>query len=89
MTFQDFAHEHLFNNGMFENDVQKVIEAAKEDDVLKDTMAGRWHDNMDDYPISMQSVFVVSLNNVVTKYIDENMPKAWFRPIFAGKVTTS
>lgn len=83
-TFEKFAHDYLFNNGMFEVDVQKVIEIAKQDVVLKDTMLDRWQDDIDGYPPFMKSIFLVSLNSVATKYIDEHQPNAWYREIFAG-----
>ena len=84
MTFEKLAYDHLFNNGMFENDAKKVIELAKKDEVLGDAMKGRWSDDTEGYPPFMKNVFIVSLNSVAVKYIDENMPKAWFRPVFAG-----
>lgn len=85
MTFEQFAHDHLFNNGMFQQDVEKVIELAKQDDLLKDTMNNRWGDNLDDYPMPLQNVFLVSLNRIAVKYIDANIPQAWFRRLFTGE----
>lgn len=84
MTFEKLAHDHLFNNGMFETDAQKVIELAKQDEVLKDTMSGRWQDDLEGYPPFMKNIFLVSINSVATKYIDEHQPKAWYRAVFAG-----
>jgi len=83
MTFEKFAQDYLFNNGMFEDDAKKVIELAKEDEVLGDTMKGRWEDDTEGYPPFMKSVFIVSLNSVAVKYIDANIPQAWFRQVFA------
>ena len=84
MTFEQFAYGYLYNNGMFPDDAKKVVEAAKNDEILKDTMQGGWDDDMAGYPPFMENIFIVSLNSVAVKYIDENMPKAWFRQIFAG-----
>ena len=84
MTFEKLAHDHLFNNGMFESDVNKVIELSKKDEVLSDAMEGRWNDEVEGYPPFMVSIFLTSLNSVAVKYIDENIPKAWFRPVFEG-----
>jgi len=74
MTFEKFAYDYLFNNGMFEDDAKKVIELAKKDEVLGDTMNN-----------SIASIFLISLNYIAVKYIDETIPKAWFRSIFAGE----
>ena len=84
MTFEKLAYDHLFNNGMFENDVVEVIELAKKDEALGDIMQGRWGDDLEGYPPFMKNVFLVSLNSVAIKFIDEKMPKALFRPVFAG-----
>jgi hypothetical protein len=84
MTFEQLAHDHLFNNGMFEDNVSAVIELAKKDEVL-DSMSGRWTDKTDDYPPFMEKIFILSLDHVALKYIDENIPQAWFRPVFEHK----
>ena len=84
MTFETFVKDYLYNNGMFEEDAKKVIELAKVDEVLADTMKNRWDDDIEGYPPFLKSVLIVSINAVAVKYIDANIPQAWFRPIFAG-----
>lgn len=84
MTFEKFAHDYLYNNGLFGNEVDQVIELAKADDVLKDTMANRWQDNMEGYPPEFKSVFILSLKRVALQWIDANKPHAWYRPVFAS-----
>lgn len=84
MTFEKLAYDYLFNNCMFENDAKKVIELAKKDEVLGDTMQNRWSDDTEGYPQPMLNAFIVALDYVAVKYIDDNIPMAWFRPMFAG-----
>lgn len=83
MTFENFVRDYLYNNGMFEKDVEKVIDLAKQDEVLVDTMQGRWQDDMEGYPPFTQSLLVMTVNAVAVRYIDANQPKAWYRAVFA------
>lgn len=84
MTLENFVRGYLFQNGMFESDVQKVMELAKQDEVLKDTISERWNDSLEGYPPLFKNLLIVSINAIAVKYIDENCPLAWYRPMFAG-----
>ena len=40
-------------------------------------------DNADGYPTTMMAVLIVGINTEAVRWIDENLPKAWYRPMFA------
>lgn len=46
-------------------------------------MAGRWNDNISDYPPIMTKAIWISAKRIALQWIDTNKPQAWFRPIFA------
>jgi hypothetical protein len=86
MTFENFTRNYLFERGMIDPQIQFVIEMAKtdSDNIFDGTMVGRWNDNMGDYPEVTTLMFPLLINVFALKYIDDNCPKAWFRPCFAS-----
>ena len=83
MTFEQYAKKYLFENGMFEEQAAQVVEMAKKDEA-NESMKNRWGDDVEGYPPDMLSILRVSLNDTAVRWIDENQPKAWYRPMFAN-----
>ena len=83
MAFEQYAKKYLFENGMFEEQAAQVVEMAKKDEA-NESMKNRWGDDVEGYPPVMLSILRVSLNDIAVRWIDENQPKAWYRPMFAN-----
>ena len=45
-------------------------------------MEGRWNDRASDYPPIMLNVLMVGVNAAALRWIDDNMPRHWARPLF-------
>jgi hypothetical protein len=64
------------------SDTDKVLALVKNDEVLKDTMGTRWDDDVEGYPDMVLVVLWVSVKEIALKYIVENKPLAFYRPLF-------
>jgi hypothetical protein len=82
MTFYEFFEDKLYNCGMFKDQCKEVLKLAMEDNVLNDTMDNRWNDKISDYPEFLLAIIWLSIKDAALKYIEENCPEAWFKPIF-------
>ena len=81
MTIEDKIMEMLVEHGMWDNQAVAVMEMMKADEV-NESMAHRWNDNVEDYPLSMLAILWMKAKGTALKYIDANCPEAWFRPMF-------
>ncbi len=82
MTFNELVLNYLEKNCMAKSQAQSVIKMMKESKASED-MERRWNDNVEDYPVVMQKVIIMTLRRTAVDWIDENLPQAWFRPLFA------
>jgi hypothetical protein len=81
-TLLDELKDYLHNKGMFENQVEDVVKLVIEDESMKE-MKGRWNDTQEDYGSApMIKIIILSARPIALKYIDDNCPQAWFRPMF-------
>lgn len=81
-TIREYLSTYLFNNGMFENQCEEVLQLAEKHDIFKGTMDNRWNDKIDDYPPMAMTTLKISLNRVALEYIEDKCPEAWFKPLF-------
>jgi len=81
MTIKEKIKELLVNNGMFENQAEDVITLVVSDKT-NEAMIGRWDDDVLDYPAIMLQILWSSTRRIAIKWIDDNLPSAWFRPMF-------
>lgn len=88
MTLKQYLNNYLYNNGMFEDMAEQVVERVISDPA-NESMLGRWDDHTEGYPPEFLVVLRMSANLHAVKWIDENLPKAWFRSVFAGELTDS
>lgn len=84
MTFTQWMHDRLSKSGMFDNQVDAVIDLVKTAPENK-AMTQRWNDSIQDYPAPMINVLWVSVKRQALKYIDAECPQAWFRPLFTNE----
>lgn len=83
MTFEEKIKETLVSNGMFDHMADDVMGRIKADEALK-SMEMRWDDDVDEYPLQIFQIVLISAKVHALEYIDETIPKAWFRPKFAS-----
>lgn len=81
MTIEEKIREMLIERGLFENQAQAVIDMAKTD-IQNKAMLERWSDDVDGYPQSMLNILWLFIEISTLKWIDENLPLAWFRSLF-------
>ncbi|MCP4394888.1 MAG: hypothetical protein GY804_11580 [Alphaproteobacteria bacterium] len=81
MTFEKWAKDYLEKRGMFDTQAHEVVETVK---VAKENeaMLKRWKDDIAGYPDAMLNVMVLTLRRHALEWIDENLPKAWYRDMF-------
>lgn len=80
MTWEELVKDHLTKNGMFPEHVNEVFEMMKEDEIKE--LRDRWKDDISGYPPTMKNVVIFITNRTALKWIDTNLPKAWFRSMF-------
>lgn len=83
MTFSELVTSYLEKNGMFPNQSNAVLAKVQASEAGQ-TMKGRWNDDVSGYPDIMQGLVLLSANDCAVEYIDAEIPKAWFRPMFVN-----
>lgn len=81
MIFTDKLKELLMENGLSSDDADKVMKLVVNDPVNK-AMEGRWHEDVSGYPPAIINLMWMSTKPIALKWIDDNCPLAWFRPMF-------
>jgi len=81
MTIAERMKTMLVDNGLFDSDAVKVMEQAKESEVLS-CMNGRWDEDITGYQSSLLSVVWISVKSIALSHIDETCPGAWYRSMF-------
>ena len=81
-TFFDAMSARLSENGLFDDHVKAIMALAVEDESLSD-MKHRWLDDVDGYPGMLTHVTYRIIEPIAYKWICENIPQAWFRPVFS------
>jgi len=86
MNFEDKMKDLLIQNGMFGSQADEVIAEAKVANCCE-SMMGRWGDDVSGYPEMMVNVLWLSVKTVALKWLEENAPEAWFKPMFMDDQT--
>ena len=71
----------LEENGMWGKSVDAVMSKAKE--AIPD-MKNRWGDDINDYFNPLVAFIWGITKNIALEWIDENLPEAWYRPMFVN-----
>lgn len=66
---------------MFENQAKECVQKAMSSNLMQ-SISDKWNREIDDYSIVIKLRLSMNLNSIALKYIDENIPKAWFRDLF-------
>lgn len=81
MTIWEKFKGMLIERGMTSVHAAKVM-ALVEADVANKAMLGRWNDNTEGYTKELFLVLWFSVKQHAREWIDENLPLAWYRPLF-------
>lgn len=79
MTIEQKMQKRLEKNGMFESQAEKVMLLAK-NHVLFADLDLHWKD--EEYPDMLLASVWISIREVALEWIDQNIPKAWYRDMF-------
>ena len=83
MTTQQKFESMLIERGMFESQATKVMEIAKP--MFVEAMPNykfTWDRPAEEYPDAVYTVGFLIVKRAAIQWIDEYLPRAWFRPIF-------
>ena len=73
----------LVENGMFPEQAKKVMDVAIPEINASNEYQITWDRPEQEYPeVFYSSVWVIQLKVIALKWIDENIPRAWYRPMF-------
>jgi hypothetical protein len=80
-TVEGYFIEQLCQNGMFPEQAVGVMELARERFETQ-SLGIKWKSSYKDYPEVILPVLWVGIQTAALEWIDKNIPKAWFRPMF-------
>lgn len=86
MTVHDKFKSMLVKRGMNDGHAEQVMLRyfLKEVSMLPTGYNLTWQDHSDAYPTPIYTALASLLFECALKYIDANIPQAWFRPMFVG-----
>ena len=83
MTTREKFESMLVKNGMFESQAKKVMDIAIPE--LKQ-MSPDYDITFDrpseEYPSVIYNIIFIAIKPIALKWIEENAPQAWFKPMF-------
>lgn len=73
----------LVSNGMFESQAREVMVVAEPElEALVDNYKINLEDSVSSYPQAIYNVLYGVIKPVALRWIDGNIPMAWYRPMF-------
>ncbi len=85
MTVYEYLFDVCKRRGMSESEAMTVLERLVSDPVTK-AMRDRWGESIDSYSEPLRALLVHQLCDCVMRWIAEENPKAFYRPLFDGSV---
>ncbi len=82
MNIFDTLKKNLEDNGVLGTQADAIMAIAYNDESFSN-LNGRWSDDADGYPPGFINILFGILRPIAYKWICENAPHAWFRPIFS------
>jgi hypothetical protein len=89
-TIEQKIKQKLVDGGISPDEADEVMNRVKTDVTNKQMkqMEGRWKDDIESYPSQLLGGLLVIAKRHALEYIDEKMPKAWFRGMFEPEEMT-
>lgn len=81
MTMQQWAEKYLTDNGLWPDEAEAVVEAAKAEKA-NESMERRWNDDIEGYPKQLLAVLTMPLRAEAVRWIDANKPQHFARMMF-------
>jgi hypothetical protein len=83
MNVKEKLESMLVNNGMFESQAKEVMEIAMPKlNELVDDYKISFYSSYSEYPEVIYDVLFLAVKPIALKYIEENIPQAWYKPMF-------
>lgn len=83
MTAREKLEQMLVNNGMFESQAKNVMEIAiPELNNILDDYKFTFDRPASEYPNVIYNILFLHIKPIALKWIEENVPMAWFKPMF-------
>lgn len=81
MTFKNVMIQEMIDRGMFESQAQEIMDLYVNDprNLIEVHI---WDDYANDYPNTMKNVLWIGVKEFAFQWIKDNLPEAWFRPMF-------
>lgn len=83
MTTREKFESMLVKNGMFESQAKKVMDIAIPE--LKELYSANditFDRPSEEYPSVLYSIIFIAIKPIALKWIEQNCPQAWFKPMF-------
>ncbi len=78
-TLEQFVLGYLDDRGMVEKTAHTILELVKGREEMSSV---NWGGDKDGYPVVFHIALSLVINVVALKWIDDNLPLAWYRPLF-------
>ena len=78
MNFKQMMAKQLSEKGLFDSQVERVINTVLADKNFCPAMEGHWDKPINDYPSAMCNTILVELWPAALKWIEKHEPDAWF-----------
>ncbi len=83
MTVKDKLFNMLIERGMFDSQAEKVMEKAIPELInLVEYYSISFNRPSDEYPKPIYDVLFLAIKPIALKWIEENIPMAWYKPMF-------
>ena len=83
MTIREWAEDYCTSSGMWPKQAKAVVDMVESE--IGDAMENRWHDQIEGYDKPLLVLLRDDINSAALRWIDANLPKAWYRPAFGWK----
>lgn len=83
MTVREKLQNMLVNKGMFESQANEVMNIAEPElNKLVNDYKITFDRPADEYPSEIYTILFMALRPIALKWIEENIPMAWYKPMF-------
>jgi hypothetical protein len=82
MTLRIQLEQLITSRGVSEKDAEEIVQLAIMQDNDSSELNVKFDDDKADYPTSVLRAVYFSFKPYIVKWIDQNKPQAWYRPMF-------
>ena len=83
ITTREKLEQMCYEKGMFESQAKTVVDLAIPEIDNLDNYKITWDRPASEYPEPLYIIMFLTVKKVAYKWIEENFPLAWFKPMFA------